>query len=66
MWLLLTEIITQLTYKTLQKPKQKKILLVPTGVLAYGSAHARPPIDTSDIFSAYVSDWGRVNECFLV
>ena len=50
-----------------RKRERKKFLLVPMGVLAPGSAHARPsarpPIDTSGNFSAHMS--GGVN-CLTV
>ena len=44
--------------------KIKEIPLVPMGVLAPGSAHARPsaqpPIDTSGTFSAHMSGGGEI------
>ena len=52
-------------------PSGRKIPLAPKGVLAHGSVHtwpsARPPIDTSSIFSAHMSEGGGwVSECSLV
>ena len=45
-----------------------KIQLVPMGVLAPGSAHARlsarPPIDTSGNFSAHMSGGGKLSDSF--
>ena len=42
--------------------------LAPMGVLAHGSAHARPsaepPIDTSGNFSAHMSGGGKLSDSF--
>jgi hypothetical protein len=43
-----------------------KIPLAPMEVLAHGSAHARPPIDTSSPFWAHLSEGWKVSECSLV
>ena len=47
---------------------QQKYKLAPMGVLAPGSAHARPsarlPIDTSGNFSAHMSGGGKLSDSF--
>ena len=46
----------------------KEFPLAPMGVLAPGSAHARPsarpPIDTSGNFSAHMSEGGKLSDSF--
>ena len=46
----------------------EKISLTPMGVIAPGSAHARPcarpPIDTSGNFSAHMSGGGKLSDSF--